>query len=539
MNQIELVAGQLFDTRTDQPFGKIIDGKLSKDPIIEHWVDYRTVLTPLYDRVIINNVWDRIKKSRVKSSAIDQADEVKDNPPITSWSRKFLGLANSPWSRAAAAGTALISSGAFLEVIAHATSGYEQSIHTNIQEKPNLSTTIIDWSPGAPMPCPEANFGYTVASNGHVIVMGGEGRTGPPCDTSGLYISTNYEFNPGTGIWSVNPNMSIPRRQLALAADGTGNVYATGGQDDAAFTEGLDIVEIYNVFSQTMTLGVSMPVRRIGHRAEFVNNELYVFGGTNGTGILKSVSIFSPTTQLWRPGPDMINARLWFASVVKDGKILAISGNGGFGEIPNVESLDPKTGIWTALPNITTPRFFLSAGVLSGLGAVTIGGAGNHTYYDTAEVFSGTWSINTSLPIAISNNGTVSDSANAQIFEFGGIDQNARYVSNTYFGRLATPTPNPTNTETRTPTASVTTSTATPTAFLTFTPSPLPTKTRTATASATTTPTATPTNFVTYTPSPQPTETKTATASVTAISSVTPVPVVTRIQGIYIPNILQ
>jgi N-acetylneuraminic acid mutarotase len=124
-------------------------------------------------------------------------------------------------------------------------------------------------------------------------------------------------------------------------------IYVVGGNDSTGIVSD---VQVYNPVAKTWSAGVSYPTGISAASAAVVKNILYVFGGTNdGVNPTNAVWEYNPKTKTWTGKAAMPTARWATAAVVEKNIIYVIGGvvNGsGNGVIATVESYNPATNTW-------------------------------------------------------------------------------------------------------------------------------------------------------------------------------------------------
>jgi len=87
--------------------------------------------------------------------------------------------------------------------------------------------------------------------------------------------------------------------------------------------EVLASIEVYDPSKGFWKIYSHLPDPRSGVRAVVLGDRIYILGGFNGTGRLRTVACFTPGLSrcTWHEVPSMINRRSNFAVSVLEGKI--------------------------------------------------------------------------------------------------------------------------------------------------------------------------------------------------------------------------
>ena len=182
------------------------------------------------------------------------------------------------------------------------------------------------------------------------------------------------------GQWVERRSMPTARHDLQVIAVGD-SIYTISGADDAS----LDIVEIYDVVSQTWTRGPSVSIPRGWFGAAFVNGKIYLVGGKTiqasemrkRTGVdfhflsRDTLEVFDADLATWSLGEPMPGGpRAGVGVTACSGTIWVIGGNTMGPEqqrlLDRVEIYDPVHREWAPGPSLPRP--------LQGPGVANIGG---------------------------------------------------------------------------------------------------------------------------------------------------------------------
>jgi len=191
------------------------------------------------------------------------------------------------------------------------------------------STASDSWLEGTPMPVSVEAFGYTVL-NEQIYIIGG--------DISRSSSTTFQRYTRATDTWVADTNHGgtlapLPQSRSSLYCGViNGKIHAIGGRNDADPT--CDHF-IYDPDSNTWSAGPPIPQCFIGQFATTLNNNIYVFGGDQGT-------VFKYSEEGgWSSGAPMPTDRVYGTAAVYNGKIYVIGGEAQGEAVDVVEVYDP------------------------------------------------------------------------------------------------------------------------------------------------------------------------------------------------------
>ena len=120
-----------------------------------------------------------------------------------------------------------------------------------------------------------------------------------------------------------------------------------------------------------------MPTPRWGACAAEIDGWIYVIGGKNQTGYLKTVERYSPQLDKWETSqPELIEKRANAASAIYDGKIFILGGENDQGILDKVEFFDLQQQKWIEFNNLKIGRNTAGAAVFQGR-LLVLGGSDN------------------------------------------------------------------------------------------------------------------------------------------------------------------
>jgi non-specific serine/threonine protein kinase len=232
------------------------------------------------------------------------------------------------------------------------------------------------WRRVRPMPV-ALNHPAAVAYRGRLYVSGGYSASPALAAPSRVLL----RYNPRHLRWKSLPPAPTPRAAHALAAI-RGRLYLGGGAND---TGSLRSLEIYDIARRRWSRGPDFPGPARNHTTGVASGGLfYVLAGRDSRNY-STAERYEPRRRRWEALPDMRTARGGIASVrLRDGRIVVFGGeelHTGGNTIAEVELFDPRKRRWSRLPDMRTPRhglggaalgnrvFALKGGVVPGLSA--------------------------------------------------------------------------------------------------------------------------------------------------------------------------
>ncbi|TGD82216.1 malectin domain-containing carbohydrate-binding protein [Hymenobacter wooponensis] len=206
------------------------------------------------------------------------------------------------------------------------------------------------WTLATPSNTPKW-VGFSVMINNKMYVFSG-------FDNSAVHTTAKCEvYDPATNAWAYLADMPYPVTHAGITVDGT-KVYVAGG-----FLGGLvgdpnsDLLQVYDVPTNSWSLGPKLPSRSGGNALVRVGRKLHSFGGLlddRQTGAnVHYVLDLSNLAAGWTTAAPMPDARCHFATAHVGGKIYAMGGqvghDGPYNDVSYVQAYDPATDTWTRL----------------------------------------------------------------------------------------------------------------------------------------------------------------------------------------------
>lgn len=205
------------------------------------------------------------------------------------------------------------------------------------------------------------NHPTAVAYRGQLFVHGGyRGEAGLTEPTGAL-----LRYDPRRDRWRRMPPAPTPRAAHAAAVV-RNRLYVAGGANGSGSLRSL---EIYHFRRARWSRGPSFPGPARNHTTGVASGgRFYVLAGRDA-GDLTAAERYDPRRRSWEELPPLQTARGGIASArLRDGRIAVFGGERlepGGTTIGEVELFDPRTRRWSSLPELRTPRH--------GLGGVALG----------------------------------------------------------------------------------------------------------------------------------------------------------------------
>jgi N-acetylneuraminic acid mutarotase len=205
------------------------------------------------------------------------------------------------------------------------------------------------------------NHPTAVSYRGRVYVHGGyTSATGLQQPTGAL-----LRYEPQRDRWRRLAPSATPRAAHAAAVIGD-RLYVAGGANNSGSLRSL---EVYSFSGDRWKEGPSFPGPARNHTGGVATGgRFYILAGRDGDN-LAAAERYDPRRRSWEELPRLRTARGGIAAVrLRDGRIVVFGGEEltpGGETIAAVELFDPRTRRWRSLPDMRTPRH--------GLGGVALG----------------------------------------------------------------------------------------------------------------------------------------------------------------------
>eukprot|EP01127_Copromyxa_protea_P018187 TRINITY_DN5659_c0_g1_i1.p1 TRINITY_DN5659_c0_g1~~TRINITY_DN5659_c0_g1_i1.p1 ORF type:complete len:413 (-),score=51.01 TRINITY_DN5659_c0_g1_i1:523-1761(-) len=203
----------------------------------------------------------------------------------------------------------------------------------------------LEWKPNVYSSSFAARSCHSVVSDGNqVFLYGGRDRR---------LLSDFQSFSPKENSWKALPADSSRGRHTMSVVDN--KIYLISGKGNGyIMTSMLADMAIFDMeASRWSTRKLPSTIRpRLGHTATVVGNEIWVFGGSDGSqAFFNDLHIFNTVSGEWRnseisgtpPSPRSGHS----ATLVADGKIIIFGGESGSDTLNDVHVLDTQKATWT------------------------------------------------------------------------------------------------------------------------------------------------------------------------------------------------
>jgi N-acetylneuraminic acid mutarotase len=211
------------------------------------------------------------------------------------------------------------------------------------------------------------------------------------------------------GTWGTRANLLAANSEFALA-EANGKIYVFGGYPSTGQAQ--RTVQIYDIATDSWTLGPQLPQPNNHNMAATVNGKIYVIGGqtTNDQQGLTAVSAvyeLDPAVGTWVEKAAMPTARSGGVAVAYGGKIYVAGGRVPRGN--DFAAYDPAANTWEVLPPLPSQRNHIAGAAINGKIHIVGGRLGNGLSPDKSnanEVFdpvAKTWS--TAAPLLFGRSG--------------------------------------------------------------------------------------------------------------------------------------
>jgi N-acetylneuraminic acid mutarotase len=241
-------------------------------------------------------------------------------------------------------------------------------------------------------------------------------------DGSGDVLDIVEVYNVKSNSWKAVAPLPQPLHHTA-ASSHNGKIYVVGGFISREWIPTNQLF-IYDPIKDEWNEGKSMPTARGALNAIFLNGTLYAVGGQGASEILKANEAYDPLTDSWIPKAPMLTERHHAASTTVDDRIYVIGGRTtGTSPLVNVdvnEIYDTQADRWTALEPMPSKRSGIAAAPVNNSFFVFGGEDLSRTYdnnekYDTND---GKWTSEEPMPTA--RHGLAAVSIFDKIYVIGG-----------------------------------------------------------------------------------------------------------------------
>lgn len=257
-------------------------------------------------------------------------------------------------------------------------------------QRPPIPTPLpvpSPWHPAGVLTTARKRHATVTLGDGRVLVIGGRGPDGP--------LASVERYDPATGRWTTVAPLATPRVDHTATVLHNGRVLVVGGAATAGDGGWLATTELYDPTTERWTPGPPLATARAGHtatrisdsavnpnppRARWVDGEVLVVGGVNGTGALTTAERYDPVKDTWTPAGTLSTVREGHsATPLVNGQVLVAGGAAGGADAPalaTAERYDPQTDEWRPAAPMAIARAGHAAVEMNFGQVVVIGGSG-------------------------------------------------------------------------------------------------------------------------------------------------------------------
>lgn len=226
---------------------------------------------------------------------------------------------------------------------------------------PKISfNTPIDYYEQLPVVIEREGMAAFDVSDDVVYLIGGHNRAGQ-CD-GGVFT---LRLSSGT----LERKASMPTRRInaGIAFDKEdGVIYVVGGKDYRGLTS--DVVEAYNIATNTWTSLPSLATSREGCKAVVYDGNLYCIGGRLGNSrAVDMVSMLNLATRTWTELPSMATPRFLFGMSIVGGEIICMGGETQRGISRTHDRLSIRTNTWSSFPDMNHEKANFDIAMFNGI----------------------------------------------------------------------------------------------------------------------------------------------------------------------------
>jgi len=182
------------------------------------------------------------------------------------------------------------------------------------------------------------------------------------------------------GVWGTRANLLKNNSEYALA-EANGRIYVLGGYPpEMGPNRTSSTVQVYDIASDSWTLGPDLPQPNNHGMAAAVNGRIYLIGGQTtddqqGATAVATVYELDPSAGAWVEKAAMPTARSGGVAVAHGGRIYVAGGRVPRGH--DFAVYDPATNEWTELPSLPSQRNHITGAAIDGRIHIVGGRLGN------------------------------------------------------------------------------------------------------------------------------------------------------------------
>ncbi|GEM_PF-2699608 len=292
------------------------------------------------------------------------------------------------------------------------------------------------WVAKSPMPTARRDLGVATDSSGKIYAVGGYNGSG--------FVSTLEVYDPATDSWTTKSPVPVARNAMGFTFNPVnGKFYLAGGYNEGYFN---DLLE-YDPNGDNWLSKSSMQIPR-GYfdLVQGINGKIYAIGGETSDGtVVDTVEEYDSATDQWTTKSSMPTGRSGPGVVAApNGKIYVIGGHLDFRNnninITTVEEYDPVNDTWVTKDPMSIARSVLGASINANGNIYAVGGfIGEGGLFELTNVveeynpITNTWATRTSFPVAIYSPG-LALARDGNVYAMGGQTLNSAAINSNYAG---------------------------------------------------------------------------------------------------------
>lgn len=179
------------------------------------------------------------------------------------------------------------------------------------------------------------------ASGGKIYIVGGIVWGENPGNLA--VTASCEEWDPATGVVRSLPDMPVAVARPGVAVVGQ-RLYVIGGAQGENESR-LKTVQIFDIPTETWTLGANLPVAREGHVFEY-EGKIYAPGGYDGVSAIRDFQVYDPARNRWRLWSPLPNKMSAHHGCVVNGQLYMF---GDYEELDRTVVCDLKTKKWARI----------------------------------------------------------------------------------------------------------------------------------------------------------------------------------------------
>ena len=227
-----------------------------------------------------------------------------------------------------------------------------------VQVAPAPRSDVARWTAQAALPAGRSRLAL-VSDGKKLYAVGGETATGV---TEAMTI-----YDPRSNGWLPGPSKptAVSNAAAVFLNDG---IYVPGGTTASGGVT--NVLERFDPEAETWEARASLPISLTAYGLAAVGEKIYLFGGWDGKRYRAETYVYDPAKDAWSPAAAMPEPRAFMGAAAAKESIYVVGGHDGKRELASVLRYDPagegtKAGPWSSRAPLSRPR--------GGLGLTTIG----------------------------------------------------------------------------------------------------------------------------------------------------------------------